>query len=141
MGEGLSTTYPPNPKSKIEIQIEVADRDCGVQGLPPSLCGGAPLFRRRKSPARPDAGGARPGPDSVGGWPAARPAAVLRPVSGPILEEMQAGAVPLVPVTGSLRCRRALFPPFFPVSRPFPAAAAGLVGVCRTCPGAEPGCL
>lgn len=64
MGEGLSTTYPPKPKpkSEIEIRIEVADRDCGVRGLPPSLSRGAPLFRPRKSHGLPDAGGARPRP-------------------------------------------------------------------------------
>lgn len=51
MGEGLSTTYPPKSKSKFQIRIEVADRDCGVRGLSPVLFRGAPLFRRCKSPA------------------------------------------------------------------------------------------
>lgn len=35
----------------------------------------------------------------------------------------------------------AFFRAFSPVSRPFSAAAGGLVGVCRTCPGADPGPL
>ena len=120
MGEGLSTTYPPKPKSKIEIRIEVADRDCGVRGSSPPLCGGAPLFRRRKRPARPDAGGARPGPDSAGGGPAGAPAAVLRTVSGPILEEMQDRGRSRFPFPVPSDAGGPFFRPFPPFPCPFP---------------------
>lgn len=140
MGEGLSTTYPPNPKSKskIEIRIEVADRDCGVRGSSPPLCGGAPLFRRCKRPALPDAGGARPGPDSVGGGPAAPPLPSCEPFPVRSWKKCRPEAFPAPRSTRPWSRFQPLFRPFFPVSRPFSAAAAGLVGVCRTCPGADP---
>lgn len=44
MGEGLSTTYPPKSKSKIQIRIEVADRDCVLPVAGPDLSHGAPFL-------------------------------------------------------------------------------------------------
>ncbi len=71
MGEGLSTTYPPKSKSKIEIRIEVADRDCNFSPVPVLLCGGAPSPGGRKSPVR-CRRRSPPRPGSGGGGPADR---------------------------------------------------------------------
>lgn len=122
----------PNPNSKFELRLQIGIVGCGVL-----------LPRSAEGPPYSGAAKIRPGPMQAEPVPALiQQAEGLRPVPLPSCgpfparswKKCRPGAVPGPRSTRPWSRFQPLSGPF----PPFPAAAAGLVGVCRTCPGADP---